>query len=165
MPLIKAAERAAAEVSAPGASEHQLPYVVDIRIARGFNVAPDQALLSESAEGKLLLDSAWRFGFIHRYGEKAAPSYQDEAYHFRYVGVAHSTIMRALGLDFEAYLAFLREAGTLIYYENGNPRYAVLAKPWAGNTSFLLPEGCAYEGSIDNTGWAVATVTIPENRE
>ncbi len=165
MPLAEAAERAAAEVSAPGESEHQLPYVADIRIARGFNVAPDQALLSESPEGRLLLDSAWRFGFIHRYGEKAAPPYQDEAYHFRYVGVAHSTVMRALGLNFEDYLTFLRGAGGITYYENGIPRYAVLAKPWEGSASFSLPEGCAYEGSMDNTGWAVAAVTFPENRE
>ncbi len=162
MPLVDAAQRAAAEVPAPGTSEHQLPYVVDIRLADGWNVAPRNEPLSASAPGRLLLDSAWQYGFIHRYGANTAPPYEDEAYHFRYVGVAHSTVMHALSLDFPGYLALLRREGAITLYENGAPLYAVLSRRVQDGLSFSIPEGCSWEGSMDNTGYAVLAVTFPK---
>ena len=165
MPLVQAAERAAAEVPAPGFSEHQLSYVVDIRLADGWNVAPKDEPLSASADGMFLLDCAWRYGFIRRYGEKAAPPYEDEAYHFRYVGVAHSTIMHALQLDLPGYLAFLRKEGAVTYYEKGIAHYAVLCKQAEDGLFFSIPAGCPWEGSMDNTGYAIIAVTFPEAAE
>lgn len=165
MTLTEAAKLAAEEVPAPGFSEHQLPYVVDIRLAEGWNAMPEDAPLNASADGKLLLDSAWQYGFIHRYGIKTAPPYEDEAYHFRYVGDAHSTIMHALNVDFPRYLAFLREEGTITYYEEGAPRYTVMCKRAEGGLSFLIPEGCSWEASMDNTGYAVMAVTYPAAEE
>jgi D-alanyl-D-alanine carboxypeptidase len=165
MALTEAAKLTAMEVPAPGYSEHQLPYVVDLRLADGWNAAPEDAPLNASADGKLLLDSAWQYGFIHRYGTKTAPPYEDEAYHFRYVGVAHSTIMHALHVDFPRYLAFLREEGTITYYEEGVPRYTVLCKRVDDGLSFSIPEGCLWEASMDNTGYAVMAVTFPETEE
>lgn len=161
MPLTQAAEHAAGEVPGPGYSEHQLPWVVDIRLAQGWNVMPDTAPLSASPDGRLLLDSAWRFGFIHRYGTKIAPPYEDEAYHFRFVGTAHSTVLHALSMDLPAYLDFLRGKGTVTYYEDGAPRYAILCKEYAAGLSFSIPAGCVWEGSMDNTGYAVLAVTFP----
>ncbi len=162
MSLVEAAKRASAEVPAPGYSEHQLPYVVDIRLAKGWNAMPDDAPLSASQDGKLLLSSAFKYGFIHRYGKKLAPPYEDEAYHFRYVGVAHSTLMHALDIEFPAYLAFLRREGTITYYEEGAPRYAILCKQAEAGLSFSIPVGCLWEGSMDNTGYAIIAVTFPE---
>jgi len=162
MTLAEAAKRAAAEVPAPGFSEHQLPYVVDIRLADGWNSMPYSAPLGASSDGKLLLDSAWQYGFIHRYSKNTAPPYEDEAYHFRYIGVVHSTVIHALDLDFPRYLTFLRKEGTVTYYENGKPRYAVLCKRLEDGLSFSIPEGCGWEGSMDNTGYAVIAVTFPE---
>lgn len=165
MPLVQAAERAAAEVPAPGFSEHQLPYVVDIRLADGWNLAPRNEPLSASSDGMLLLDTAWRYGFIHRYGKKPAPPYEDEAYHFRYVGVAHSTVMHALNLDLPGYLAFLRKEGAVTYYENGVPRYAILCRLAEDGLVFSIPAGCPWEGSMDNTGYAVIAVTFPDGEK
>lgn len=165
MPLVQAAERAAAEVPAPGSSEHQLPYVVDIRLAKGWNAMPEDGPLSASQDGKLLLEIAWEYGFIHRYGKKPAPPYEDEAYHFRYVGVAHSTLMHELNLDFPAYLAFLRQEGTVTYFKEGAPRYAVLCKQAEAGLSFSIPAGCLWEGSMDNTGYAIMAVTFPAPEE
>jgi D-alanyl-D-alanine carboxypeptidase len=165
MTLTEAAGRAAQEVPAPGYSEHQLPYVVDLRLAEGWNAMPEDAPLNASADGKLLLDIAWQYGFIHRYGIKTAPPYEDEAYHFRYVGVAHSTVMHALHVDFPRYLAFLREEGTITYYEQGVPRYTIMCKRAEDGLSFLIPEGCLYESSMDNTGYAVIAVTYPAAEE
>ena len=126
---------------------------------------PEDTPLSASDDGKLLLDSAWQYGFIHRYGTKIAPPYEDEAYHFRYVGVAHSTIMHALHVDFPRYLAFLRKEGTITYFEEGVPRYTIMCKPAEGGLSFSVPEGCLLEASMDNTGYAVMAVTYPATEE
>jgi zinc D-Ala-D-Ala carboxypeptidase len=161
MPLSKAAERAAAEVPAPGLSEHQLPYVVDIRLADGWNAVPDARPLNASPAGRLLLENAWQYGFIYRYGMKNAPPVEDEAYHFRYVGLIHSTMMHFMNLDFEQYLLYLRETGAITYSENGAPRYAVLCKPYDGNAVFSVPQGCAWEASMDNTGYAILAVIFP----
>jgi LAS superfamily LD-carboxypeptidase LdcB len=43
MALTEAAKLTAMEVPAPGYSEHQLPYVVDLRLADGWNAAPEDA--------------------------------------------------------------------------------------------------------------------------
>lgn len=165
MPLLQAAEQAAKEVPAPGASEHQLPYVVDIRLASGWNAAPDSAPLEDSKSGRFLLDTAWRYGFIHRYGSKPSAPYADEGYHFRYVGVAHSTLMHELDLRLPEYLALLHDKGTLTYYEEGVPRYAVICKREAESLSFSVPKGCTWEGSVDNMGYVVVAVTFPREGE
>lgn len=164
MPLDEAAARAAREVPAPGCSEHQLPYVVDIRLASGWNVLPSSEPLTASASGRLLLETAWQYGFIHRYGTKIASPYQDEAYHFRYVGLAHSTLMHALAMRLPEYLDFLHQAGTITYYEGEAPRYAMLCRPAQENVSFSVPEGCTWEASMDNTGYAVLAVTFPQEQ-
>jgi D-alanyl-D-alanine carboxypeptidase len=165
MPLVEAAEQAAREVPAPGTSEHQLPYVVDIRLAAGWNAMPESAPLESSKSGRFLLDTAWQYGFIHRYGSKPPAPYTDEAYHFRFVGVAHSTLMHALNIRLPEYLALLHDKGTLTYYEEGVPRYAVICKKAAENVSFSLPKGCTWEGSIDNMGYVVVAVTFPREGE
>jgi D-alanyl-D-alanine carboxypeptidase len=165
MMLTEAARLAAQEVPAPGYSEHQLPYVVDLRLAEGWNAKPEDAPLNASSDGKLLIISAWQYGFIYRYGTKIAPPYEDEAYHFRFIGVAHSTIMHALNVNFPRYLAFLRTEGAITYYEDGMPRYAALCKKAEDGLSFSIPEGCLWEGSMDNTGYAVIAVTFPNAEE
>ena len=165
MPLVQAAEQAAKEVPAPGASEHQLPYVVDIRLSAGWNAVPDSAPLGASQSGKFLLDTAWQYGFIHRYGSRPSAPYADEAYHFRFVGVAHSTMMHTLNMRLPEYLALLHDKGTLTYYEEDAPRYAVICKKASENVSFSLPKGCAWEGSIDNMGYVVLAVTFPREGE
>lgn len=161
MPLVDAAARTAREVPAPKQSEHQLAYAVDIRIADGWNAVPDAAPLDASYAGKLLLDNAWQYGFIHRYGSKTAPPYEDEAYHFRFVGLAHSTLIKVLDVDFEQYLNILQSEGTITYYENGHPRYSVITKRIDEGKSFFIPAGCTWEASMDNTGFAVVAVAYP----
>ena len=165
MSLLEAAEQAAAKVPGPGHSEHQLPWVIDIRLANGWNVMPDTAPLSASPDGRLLIDNAWKFGFVHRYGTKMAPPYEDEAYHFRYVGVVHSTLMHVLSLDLPSYLAFLHEKETITYYEGGKPRFAILCKELKEGLSFQVPKECIWEGSMDNTGYAVLAVTFSQDTE
>lgn len=150
------------KVDAPGCSEHQLPWTVDIRLCRTWNDMPAREALSDSPQGAWLLDNAWRYGFIQRWPE-ADPSRDDHRpYHFRYVGLSHARLMQALGLDFEAYLAFLRGVGavTLLDDEGAPLVTAVCVKAGERHTSFDVPEGTKLEdASLDNTGWALLSLT------
>jgi hypothetical protein len=73
--------------------------------------------------------------------------------------------MHALHVDFPRYLAFLREEGTITYFEEGAPRYTILCKRAEDGLSFSIPDGCLWEASMDNTGYAVIAVTFPGAEE
>lgn len=162
--LLEAAQRTAREREAPGCSEHQTGYAVDIRLCEGYNQPPDDQPLSHSAPGQYLLATAWRYGFIHRYNEKDPPLCPEEAYHFRYVGVAHARMMALLEKSFPDYLAFLREHRAVCYYEGGALRTLILCEEVSGDWRLNRPQGAAQaQVSMDNTGYAVALFTFDPN--
>ena len=157
MPLSQAARLASLEIEAPGCSEHQTPWAVDIRICDGWNQPPRQEPLEESIEGRYLLETCWKYGFIRRYDAKNPPNRQEEQYHFRYVGRAHAAMMRALGLNLEDYLLILHEKKTLCLYEEGTPRILVTADRETSPFTIQAPFGATLDDvSCDNLGWAVA---------
>lgn len=73
-------------VAMPGASEHQLGLAVDITSASvGFQLIED---FKDTKEGRWILDNAYKYGFILRYGEnkEKITGYKYESWHFRYIG-------------------------------------------------------------------------------
>lgn len=153
-PLQEAARLAAREREAPGCSEHQTGWAVDIRLCESFYQPPDQRPLSSSEAGRYLLDTCWRYGFIHRYKNHPCP---EEAYHFRYVGQAHAQVMHALGLPMENYLDFLHEGQALRFYDHGELKYVILCQPVQGDWALRKPRGMAIlDVSYDNQGYGVA---------
>lgn len=73
-------------VAMPGASEHQLGLAVDITSASvGFQLVED---FKDTKEGRWILDNAYKYGFILRYGEnkEKITGYKYETWHFRYIG-------------------------------------------------------------------------------
>lgn len=162
VPIEEAVALAKEKVDAPGCSEHQLPWTVDIRLCRTWNDMPAREALADSPQGSWLLENAWRYGFVQRWPE-ADPAVDDHRpYHFRYVGLAHARMMRALGLDFEGYLTFLRQEGavTLLDDEGAPLVTAVCVRAGERHTIFEVPEGTKLEdASLDNTGWALLSLT------
>ncbi|MDD3411449.1 MAG: D-alanyl-D-alanine carboxypeptidase family protein, partial [Eubacteriales bacterium] len=158
MSLEDALAAAQREVEAPGQSEHQQGYAVDIRLYPTWSGAADARPLERTAQGRALLQCAWRYGFIRRYPD--ASDQEDKACHFRYVGLAHSTAMTWLNLRLEDYLQLLHEKGVIQIHENGIPRYVIVCAPIVdGYASALIPEGTACEASSDNQGYAVIACT------
>jgi len=152
--LEEAARLAAREREAPGCSEHQTGWALDIRLCESYALPPDEKPLSDSEAGRYLLDTCWRYGFIRRYKNHPCP---EEALHFRYVGQAHAEMITALGLPFEKYLSFLHEAQALRYYDRGELKYVIICQPARGDWQLRKPRGfTALEVSYDNQGWAVA---------
>ncbi len=144
-------------VPAPGCSEHQTAWAVDIRVCPLSGGMPEDGPLSGSRQGAWLLENSWRWGLIHRPGvaEQCAP------YHFRYVGQAHAALMRALNATLEEYLTLLHECGALtLYSAEGRPVVsAVCVQAGAQSAEFLLPtDGIIDDMSEDNTGYAVVSL-------
>jgi len=91
--------KAKAWVAVPGTSEHQLGIAVDINA--DINYSSDQEVYD------WLADNSYKFGFIRRYSASKTEltGVIDEAWHFRYVGVAAATEMYNQDLCLEEYLA------------------------------------------------------------
>lgn len=94
----KARSAASRTVAVPGTSEHHLGLAFDITVPGKFFIDTQQA--------KWLAKNCWDYGFIIRYQEDkiAITDYEYEPWHIRYVGKAHSLIMRDHHLCLEEYL-------------------------------------------------------------
>lgn len=94
----EAEKRAQTVVALPRTSEHNTGLAVD------FNGVQDDFYTKK--EYKWLMDNAHRYGFIERYQQK----WQDktgviyEPWHFRYVGVENSLLIKESGLSLEEYV-------------------------------------------------------------
>ena len=96
--LEKAAERVLQETDKPGQGELLQEYTVEISAPPDANRS-----LEETPRGRLLLQMAWRYGFV-------TVSTSRNGVRLRYVGEAHAAAMTCLGLNFAEYLAFARPA-------------------------------------------------------
>ena len=161
MSLDEALSAARAAVASPGYSEHQTAWAVDIRVCPQWNGAPLAESMEESADGRWLMENCWRYGFIRRYPRADPRDGSCRAYHLRYVGCAHASLMHALDLSLEDYLSLLHNQRTLTLYDeaSGAPLCsAVCAEAEARQTLFILPEDASVEDlSLDNLGFAVVS--------
>ena len=161
MSLDEALSAARSAVASPGCSEHQTAWAVDIRVCPQWNGAPLAESMEESEDGRWLIENCWRYGFIRRYPEADPRDGSCRAYHLRYVGCAHASLMHALGLSLEDYLSLLHNQRTLTLYDeaSGAPLCsAVCVEAEARQTLFTLPEDASVEDlSLDNLGFAVVS--------
>ena len=161
MGLDEALSAARSAVASPGYSEHQTAWAVDIRVCPQWNGAPLAESMEESEDGRWLMENCWRYGFIRRYPRADPRDGSCRAYHLRYVGCAHASLMHALGLSLEDYLSLLHNQRTLTLYDeaSGAPLCsAVCAEAEARQTLFILPEDASVEDlSLDNLGFAVVS--------
>ena len=86
-------------VAEPGASEHHLGLCFDINV-------PGTSAFAGTKQCTWLHEHCWEYGFIVRYqeGKEEITGFAPEAWHIRYVGTAHSLIMRDENLCLEEYL-------------------------------------------------------------
>ena len=164
LPLENALTQTLHEIAAPGCSEHQTAWAVDIRICDGWDKLPRSEPLNRSKEGRWLLENCWRYGLIYRYPDNAASAEPGcAAYHFRYVGRAHAAMMHALSLSLEDYLQLLHEQGVLtLWNAAGQPQCTVLCALANPDLSVYVPVQAQLEDvSLDNLGWGIAAYLWP----
>lgn len=99
----RAKSAALKSVAEPGCSEHQLGLAFDMNV-------PGKSFKG-TKQCKWLHEHCWEYGFILRYqeGKEDITGYIAEAWHIRYVGLAHSLKIRDLGMCLEEYLESLPE--------------------------------------------------------
>ncbi|BBH24073.1 D-Ala-D-Ala carboxypeptidase VanY [Paenibacillus baekrokdamisoli] len=134
-----------------GYSEHNLGLSLDI--------GSTKAAMSKAPEGKWLKKNAWKYGFILRYPDDktAITGIQSEPWHFRYVGLPHSAIMKEKNFVLEQYLDFLKEKKTIKTVVD-HQTYEISYYPVSKNTTILVPANGRYEISSDNMGGVIVTV-------
>lgn len=151
MPLDEAALRTLAQTDAPGCGPLMQEYTVELCLAS----SPDakKRPLTETREGRTLLQTAWRYGFVQEEGENR--------WRFRYVGKAHAAAMVFLDLNMKDYLSHLHEKGIVQVKADKDTTYLILCSPMAGEyAELLLPKGLKCEVSTDDLGYALAACEI-----
>lgn len=87
----------------PGCSEHQTGLALDIS-TRNIGLTTN---FTYTKEYQFLVNNAYKYGFIIRYPEtkENITGYYFEPWHFRYIGVEHSTKIQKKNLTLEEYLS------------------------------------------------------------
>ena len=90
-------------VADPGTSEHHTGLAFDMTV-------PNTESFISTKQCKWLHEHCWDYGFIVRYqkDKEDITGFLAEAWHIRYVGTAHSTVMRDKNLCLEEYLQLAR---------------------------------------------------------
>ncbi|WP_342477756.1 M15 family metallopeptidase [Paenibacillus sp. FSL H7-0350] len=135
----------------PGYSEHNLGLSLDI--------GSSQMAMSRAPEGQWLREHAWDYGFILRYPEDKTDitGIKYEPWHFRYVGLPHSVIMRDKNFTLEEYLEFLKGQKSIATTVNG-VEYQISYIEINGNTPVPTPDAKHIEFSGDNMNGVIMTV-------
>ncbi|RUS47944.1 D-alanyl-D-alanine carboxypeptidase family protein [Cohnella sp. AR92] len=138
-----------------GHSEHNLGLSLDIGSTAGG--------IDQSSEGKWLKKNAWKYGFVLRYpkDKSGTTGIQYEPWHFRYVGLPHSLIMKEKNFVLEEYLAYLKEKKTIFAKANG-VHYQIEYVSVSKKTDVPVPAEGRYTISGDNSGGVIVTVPLKE---
>ncbi|MDT3427226.1 D-alanyl-D-alanine carboxypeptidase [Paenibacillus forsythiae] len=133
-----------------GHSEHNLGLSLDI--------GSTKMEMNRAAEGKWLEKNAWKYGFILRYprDKTEITGIQYEPWHFRYVGLPHSLIMKDKNFTLEEYLDYLKAARAISIEADGKS-YEVSYVPISKDTVIYIREGRRYSLSGDNRGGVIVT--------
>ena len=105
----------------PGTSEHQTGLAIDVSNNAGLSEN-----FRSTEQGQWLLANCWDFGFILRYDENktALTTIAYEPWHYRYVGLPHSLIIRDNNWVLEEYMSALQALPEGEYLEYADPANA-----------------------------------------
>lgn len=136
----------------PGHSEHETGLAADVYV---FEYAGMHFI--NSAAGRFVNESSWKYGFIIRYpkGKENITGIPYEPWHLRYVGPLHAAAMQAAGLTFEEYVLSF-EPGAWYRYDG----HLISRQPLSGPLTVVSGTSPVLV-SPDNTGHVFITVLPP----
>lgn len=164
-------EAAAKYVALPGQSEHHTGLAMDLSV---YTASGEGYYVREYDKCQWLVENFENYGFILRYPEEKAAltgiSY--ESWHYRYVGLPHSLIMKEKDLCLEEYINYIHEFtdGKMLAWASGTSyevstfagtdgAYLVWYVPANDGTAQVkVPEGRVCRISGDNTSGFVVTL-------
>jgi len=163
-----AAERgeqfAASFVARPHESEHQTGLAVDVGLS-GEEVDYICPSFPDDGKSAIFKRLAAKFGFIQRYEEDktSITHISCEPWHYRYVGIPHSFLMKKHELCLEEYIEYLRQFEVNekhLFVEQGNNIYEIYYVASAGaETVISVSEPDSYTISGNNVDGFIITIT------
>jgi len=111
-----AEKQAATVVAAPGTSEHQSGYSMDISsTAVGGTLVNN---MQNTDVGRWLASNAWRYGYTLRYPSDKThiTGVIFEPWHYRFVGAPHAQILKLREICLEEYVSLLRDDGRVLSF-------------------------------------------------
>ena len=139
-----------------GYSEHQSGLSVDIGSTKGS--------MDKTPEGQWLAKHAPEYGFILRYPENKidVTGISFEPWHFRYVGLPHSIVMKKQNLALEEYIDYLKEKKQYTKKIDGIS-YFVQYIEHKKSDKTKIPKSTTYEISGDNRdGYIITSIVDAE---
>ena len=166
-------EEAKKTVNYPGTSEFQSGLSFRLGLYNREDPAVAKQKFQETDQGKWITENSWKYGIIFRFPSDNYPNsqWEDKSYKtgvsvhldlYRYVGKAHATAMKILGMCQEEYVEFLIDHPHISIYENDVLRYEIVRINIADQDAYVLPVtsiSSEYQASIDNLGAAVMAYT------
>lgn len=134
----------------PGYSEHNLGLSLD--------VGSTLMKMESAPEGKWLAENAWEFGFILRYPKDKIDitGIEYEPWHFRYVGLPHSALMKEKNFVLEEYIDYLKKEKTVKTTVDGIDYY-ITYHPVSETFEIVEPIFSQYEISGNNVDGVIVT--------
>ena len=134
-----------------GFSEHNSGLALD--------VGSSLTKMESAPEGQWLKENAWKYGFILRYPKDKTDvtRIQYEPWHFRYVGLPHSAIMKEKNFALEEYMDFLKDQKVISTTIDGE-KYEVSYYPVKKDRSIQVPTNLNWEVSGNNVDGVIVTV-------
>ncbi|WP_306475370.1 M15 family metallopeptidase [Fredinandcohnia onubensis] len=134
----------------PGYSEHNLGLSLD--------VGSTLMKIESAPEGKWMAENAWEYGFILRYPKDKTDitGIEYEPWHFRYVGLPHSALMKEKNFVLEEYIDYLKkEKSVKITVDEID--YFISYHPVSETLEIVEPIFSQYEISGNNVDGVIVT--------
>jgi zinc D-Ala-D-Ala carboxypeptidase len=134
----------------PGYSEHNLGLSLD--------VGSTMMKMESAPEGKWMAENAWKYGFILRYPKDKTDitGIEYEPWHFRYVGLSHSALMKEKDFVLEEYIDYLKKEKT-VKTTVGEKDYYITYHPVSDTLEIVEPIFSQYEISGNNVDGVIVT--------
>lgn len=163
-------------VSYPGTSDYQTGLSFEVDLYSKEDPVVNNTDFQKSEQAKFLNENGWKYGIIFRFPAAGYPyaetvdkdhvtgvrnkSLKMNAY--RYVGVAHATVMHIKGFALEEYIDFLRQHPHIMVYEDGVLKYEIFRQnEMEVSQNVTLPDNAvSYSVSSDNLGGLIVAVNF-----
>lgn len=134
----------------PGYSEHNLGLSLD--------VGSTMMKMENAPEGKWMGENAWKYGFILRYPRDKTDitGIEYEPWHFRYVGLPHSALMKEKNFVLEEYIDYLKKEKSVMTTV-GETDYYISYHPVSDTLEIVEPILSQYEVSGNNVDGVIVT--------
>lgn len=157
-------------VNLPGTSEYNSGLSFSLYLYESGNDELNKMPFSESPQGQWMYENSWKYGLVFRFPVQDFPlegtiskSYKTgvsiEMNLFRYVGVAHATVMHELDLCLEEYIEYLMAHPHIAVFENGALKYEIVRQQVGDTvdpiTVSVTQKTRNYTMSLDNMGGLV----------